>query len=145
MFSFLILIRRHVKSETHVTYDTWNTKKREHVKRSRDSLVSIATMLRAGRPRFDSRQRLGIFCQRVHPGYVAHPAPYLMGTWGCFPEDKRPAREADRSPHLAPRLRMNGAVPPLPHTSSWRGFQLSTGNVFIARHSVKPRENSTFV
>jgi hypothetical protein len=32
-----------------------------------------------------------------------------------------------RSVYLVPRLRMRGAIPLLPHTSSWRGVRLSTG------------------
>jgi hypothetical protein len=34
---------------------------------------------------------------------------------------KWPEREADHSQPLVPRLRMRGAIFPLPHTSSWRG------------------------
>jgi len=30
-------------------------------------------------------------------------------------------------PHLIPKLRMRGNIPPLPHTSSWRGNYLSRG------------------
>ena len=33
---------------------------------------------------------------------------------------KEPGFEADHTPHIIPRLRMNGALPPLPHVSSLR-------------------------
>jgi len=37
------------------------------------------------------------------------------------PGAKQPGREANHFPQLVPRLRMRGAIPPLPNTSSWRG------------------------
>jgi hypothetical protein len=37
------------------------------------------------------------------------------------PGIKRPGRETDNLPHLAPRLIMRGAIPPLPNTSPWHG------------------------
>jgi len=39
---------------------------------------------------------------------------------------------------------MCGAKPPLPHTSSWHGVQLSTGYVFIAMYLGKHRGNFTY-
>jgi hypothetical protein len=44
----------------------------------------------------------------VQTGSGAHPASYPMGTGGSFPGGKaRPGRDADRSPHLVPRLSMS--------------------------------------
>jgi len=44
--------------------------------------------------------------------------------------------------YIQPRLRMRGAIPPLPHTSSWCSALLSTG-VFTAWCLVKHRNNFT--
>jgi hypothetical protein len=38
-----------------------------------------------------------------------------------FPGVKWPGHEADHSRYLMPRLRIGRGIPPLPHTSSWRG------------------------
>jgi hypothetical protein len=46
---------------------------------------------------------------------------------------KRPGREANHSPHLVPRSRMRGAIPPLPQF------------VFMAWCLVKHRDNFTFL
>jgi len=53
----------------------------------------------------------------IQTGTGAHPTSYPKGN-GDSPGVKRPERDYS---HLVPRLRMRGAVPPLPHTSSWRG------------------------
>jgi len=56
----------------------------------------------------------------MHTGSEAHLASCPKDTGGKV---AWPGHEAD---HL-PRLRMHGAIPPLPHTSSWHGAWLSTG------------------
>jgi hypothetical protein len=54
---------------------------------------------------------------RVHIGSGSHPASYPMDTRGSFP-----GGVADHSlPSSAER--MSGAIPPLPNTLSWLGFQ----------------------
>jgi len=68
-----------------------------------------------------------------------------MGTGGFTARVEHPGREADHShPSLAPSLRMRGAIPPLTHTSSWRGVQLRNGYFFMAWCLVKLRDNFTF-
>jgi hypothetical protein len=59
----------------------------------------------------------------VRNGFEAHSISYPMGSGGVALSLrlKRPGREADHSPHLVPRSRMRGSIPPLPNTSSWRG------------------------
>jgi hypothetical protein len=37
------------------------------------------------------------------------------------PGVKRPGREADHSPPSSAEVKNSGVVPPLPHTTSWRG------------------------
>jgi hypothetical protein len=44
------------------------------------------------------------FFAPVQTGPGAHPASYTTGT-GSFPRRKRPRRDADHPPHLAPRLK----------------------------------------
>jgi hypothetical protein len=41
---------------------------------------------------------------------------------------------------VRPRLGMCGAIPPLPHASSWHGFYLSKGYVFMMWYEVKHRQ-----
>jgi len=45
--------------------------------------------------------------------------------------------------YLIPTLRMHGALPLLPHMSSWCGSYLSKGYVFMAWYLVKNRDNFT--
>jgi hypothetical protein len=47
---------------------------------SRDSSVGMATILRAGRPGFDSRQEQFSLRYRIQTGPEAYPASYPMGT-----------------------------------------------------------------
>jgi hypothetical protein len=62
--------------------------------------------MRAGKPAFDSREGQVFFVRRhVQTGSGPHPAAYPMGTLITHL-------------HLAPRLRMRGAISPLLHTSS---------------------------
>jgi hypothetical protein len=49
----------------------------------------------------------------------AHPASYPMGTGGFSPGVKRPGREADHSLPSIAEVKNDGAIPPLPHMSSW--------------------------
>jgi hypothetical protein len=51
----------------------------------------------------------------------AHPSTSPMGTGGSFPGGKAAGREADHSPLSSAEVKNGGAVPPLPHTSSWHG------------------------
>jgi hypothetical protein len=82
--------------------------------RRHDTSVDIVTRLRAGRSGFDSRRGLGIFlvatASRQALGPTQSPIQWVLG---LFPWIKRPGHEADHS-HLVSRLRMRGAIPPLP-------------------------------
>jgi hypothetical protein len=89
---------------------------------SRDSSVGIATRLRDGRPRFDSRQRLGIFLFTT----ASRPAlgstqPTIQWIGGYFPGIRRPGRETDNSPPSKSKIILHRSSPSLPHTSSWCG------------------------
>jgi hypothetical protein len=66
--------------------------------------------------RFPAFPRDFIFptASRMSVGSTQPPTQWVPGI-------KRPEHEADRSLHQVPRLRRLEAVPPLPHTSSWRG------------------------
>jgi hypothetical protein len=50
----------------------------------------------------------------------AHPVSYPMGTGVLSPEVKQSGCEADHSPHSSTTVKNGGAIPSLPHTSSWR-------------------------
>jgi hypothetical protein len=63
---------------------------------------------------------------------------------GSFPEIKRTGRVADHSPPLVPRLRMRGAIPPLPNTSSWRGAWLKHRDNFTSKCTHQVRIKSSF-
>jgi hypothetical protein len=66
---------------------------------------------------FDSRQGQEIF---IFCGSGAHLASYAMVTGNCFPGGKA-GREADYRPQCSAEIKNGGAIPSLPHTSSWRG------------------------
>jgi hypothetical protein len=51
----------------------------------------------------------------------AHPGSYPMGIGGSFRKAKRPRRDVYNSPSSCAEAKNNGAIPPLPHTSSWHG------------------------
>jgi hypothetical protein len=74
------------------------------------------------RPWFDSRQEEEYFSRRhrFHTVCWAHPASYLVGIGS-------PSAVINliTHVHLVSRLRMRGAIPPLPHTYFWRGASLS--------------------
>jgi hypothetical protein len=72
----------------------------------------LQSLIRAVLPRFDSRQVQEIFL------FSAPPAVSLRV--------KRPGREADHSPVSSTEVKNGGSIPPLPHTFSLRGAQLST-------------------
>jgi hypothetical protein len=43
-----------------------------------------------------------------------------MDTMGSFPGVKKLVLESDHSPPLSAQVENGGAIPPLPHISSWR-------------------------
>jgi hypothetical protein len=77
---------------------------------------------------FDSRQglRVLLFTTASRPtlGSTQPRIQWVPGTLSLGVKWLR--READHSPHLAPRLRIRGCMYLLPHTSSWRGTYLSS-------------------
>jgi hypothetical protein len=77
----------------------------------------------ARRPEFASRQGRRIFLYSTVSRPVLGPTQPLI-QWvsgGSFPRAERPGCEADHSPPPIAEVNKNGAIPPLPHTSSWRG------------------------
>jgi hypothetical protein len=84
------------------------------------SSVGIATGLTAG-VRFPARARNFVLLHSVQTGSKAHLASYPMSTGSTFPGVKRSGREADHSLPSSAKVKDGGAMPPLPHTSSWRG------------------------
>jgi hypothetical protein len=48
----------------------------------------------------------------------AYLATYAMGNWGILPDREAAECDADHLLHLVTRLRINGAITPLPHMSS---------------------------
>jgi hypothetical protein len=68
------------------------------------------------------------FSTASRPALGTYPASYPMDAGGTFPGSK--AAEAWMPTthfHLVSKLRMHGAIPPLIHTSSWRGSWINTG------------------
>jgi hypothetical protein len=53
----------------------------------------------------------------VQTGFEPHLASYLMGTGDSFPGSK--AAMALHSPPTSTEVKNGGAIPPLPHISSW--------------------------
>jgi hypothetical protein len=52
-------------------------------------------------------------------GFGAYSASYTVGTWG-----KRTGSEADHTSQYSAEVKNGGAIPSLPHTSSWRSSEL---------------------
>ena len=69
----------------------------------RDISVDIATRYGLDDPGIESRWGTR-FSAPVETGLEAHPASYTMDT-GSFQGVKRPGRDVDHPPHLAPRLK----------------------------------------
>jgi hypothetical protein len=77
---------------------------------------------RAGRPgfRFPARERKFLFFTVFRPvlGPTQPPIQWVPGA--LSPGAKRPGREPDHSPPTSAEINNGGAIPPLPHTVSWR-------------------------
>jgi hypothetical protein len=54
-------------------------------------------------------------------GMVSALASFRMGTGGFHPRLKPPGRQDDHSPASSAEIKNGGAIPPIPHTFSWRG------------------------
>jgi hypothetical protein len=67
---------------------------------------------------FDSRQGQEVFLHSVQTRSGAHPESYSMGTVGSFPVCKA-RREANYLSPPSAEVNSGGAIPPLPHISSW--------------------------
>jgi hypothetical protein len=79
--------------------------------------IAQSVQRRAGRSGFDSRKGQAIsLLYSVQSGSGAHPAPYLVSTGGG---GGRQGRETDDSSPSSSDVRNGGAIPPLPHMSSW--------------------------
>jgi hypothetical protein len=72
-------------------------------------------------------------CHRIQTIRGAHPVPYPVGTRVLSTELKQPGHEADHAPPSSAEGKNGGAIPPVPHTPSWRGAKL-----------IKHRGNFTF-
>jgi hypothetical protein len=68
-----------------------------------------------------------------------HPASYPVGNRGSFPGGKVAGHEADHSPPSSAKVKNGGAIPPLPHTSSWRGAQLIKHMENISKYSLQTK------
>jgi hypothetical protein len=55
------------------------------------------------------------------PDLLWNPSSLSIGYRGCSPGGKRQGREADHPSPSSAEVKNDGAIPPLHHTSSWRG------------------------
>jgi len=87
---------------------------------SRGISVNIATQLRARRPEFNSRRKLGFFPLPPSPNRLWNPPSLLSNGYRELYSRKCRGRGAKLTTHfhLAARLRTGAAITPLPHTSS---------------------------
>jgi hypothetical protein len=69
----------------------------------------------------DMGKRLSLL-HSVQSGPESHSPSYAMVKGALLPGLKRQKRETDHSPPSSAEVK-NGAILPLPHTSSWRGGQ----------------------
>jgi hypothetical protein len=88
---------------------------------SADSVgISQSRWRRAGWLGFDSRQcKIFLFSKASRPnlGPSQHPILWVQGA--NYPGVKLKGREADHSPPSDAEVKKVGAIPPLPHMSSW--------------------------
>jgi hypothetical protein len=82
--------------------------------------VIIATGWTAG-ARFPTGAKDFSLLHSVQAGSGAHPISYTLGTGGTFPGSTAAGVEADHSPSSSAEIKIDGAIDPLPNTSSWRG------------------------
>jgi len=61
----------------------------------------------------------GLFRFETVSETIQPPIHWILGA--LSPGVKGPEREADNSPPVVLTLRIRGAIPPFPHTCSWRG------------------------
>jgi hypothetical protein len=71
--------------------------------------------------RFPAGQEVCLFS--IASGTVPGPTqpPIQLVSGAVSPRIKRPRRESDHSPSSSTKVKKGGAIPPLPHTSSWSG------------------------
>jgi hypothetical protein len=94
-------------------------------KKSRCSLVVTVTRLPAARPWFDSLHGRGLSpFSKVQSFSDSNLTTCLKRAEGSLPGVKRPDMKLTIHLHLVPRLRMRGAIPPLPYTSSWGAHEI---------------------
>jgi hypothetical protein len=102
--------------------------------RNLDSSVGIATGYGLDGPAsIPGRGKIFLFSTTCRPalGPTQPPIQWAPGT--LYPRIKRPGRKADHSPPSSAEVKNGGAIPPLPHMSSWHSVWL-----------IKHRDNFTF-
>jgi hypothetical protein len=67
---------------------------------------------------FPAGQDLSLL-HRVQTDSRAHPTLYQRVLEAASPGSKTTGREADHSPSSIAKVKNGGAIPPLPHISSW--------------------------
>jgi hypothetical protein len=73
-----------------------------------------------GRGSIPGRGMIFLFSIASIPGLRPTQPPTQLVPGTLSPGVKRPGREADHLPPSSVDVKNGGAVPPLPHTSSWR-------------------------
>jgi hypothetical protein len=88
----------------------------EYLSRYSDGLL-------AGRTGFSSQQEQDFFLQSAasRPVLKSDQPLIQIVPRALSPGVNRPGRKTDHSPPSSTDVKNDGAIPPLPHTSSWRG------------------------
>jgi len=94
---------------------TWKT--REFVRRERWRVITLRSW-RSG-VWFPTTRDVS-FIQNIWTVCEVHSASYSIGSAVLSPSWSSPGVKSNTYTHPAPRLRMRGAIPPLPRTASWR-------------------------
>jgi hypothetical protein len=115
--------------------------------KSRDSSVGKETgYWLDSRDSFPPRGKVFLFSIAFTPvlGPTQPPIQWVPGA--IYPGLERLGREAENSPSSSAEVKSGGAIPPLPHTSSWRSALLvnarSTGIICIYHGTELQTKNS---
>jgi hypothetical protein len=115
------------------------------LKMSQDSSVSIVTGLKLdGQCLTLGRGKSVSLLHSIQTSSGGHSASQPMATGGSFPEVKQPGFEGDHSTPSSAKVKNGGAIPPLPHKSSWHSVLIKYAHGQLYLYHI-PRWNNVTI